>query len=362
MSKPKRPTLLAYLNGMPDVESTYPVLARLHQRGKVDVRAIVYSKLLRKEPRLPEAFQRFGFVPDAGSKLSMKLLYQRAIRKADAVLTIADPYHDTTTRKQRGTYMRKIGKQSLFLQHGAYQLGVNGALVEGEMDYYSKKLLFWEPLGENRALFAPGVTDRVSVVGFTKQNVLAPRDWGEEVTAWKNRYPRRLLICQSFRWGKGRYDADDISHFYGLIEEIIERNPDLGIIVRSHRGKVRRNHRSHDQELTAKYDNVLLSHYYSGPLAKATIQDTLDLCHAMVSPTSTTVLDCIYAGKPAAVFAENLEIFAELPQIDGPDALQAFLSQIETPGPEQEQVRDRFGKLDENLDRAAQEIEAALSA
>ena len=72
----KRPQLLAYLNGMPDVESTYPVLERLHKRGKVDVRAIVYSKLLRNETRLPDAFATHGLVPQASSKLRMKLLFQ----------------------------------------------------------------------------------------------------------------------------------------------------------------------------------------------------------------------------------------------------------------------------------------------
>lgn len=356
----KLPVLLAYLNGMPDVESTYPVLARLHQRGRIAVRAIVYSKLLRKEPRLRTAFQKFGFMPETGSKLSMKLLYQKDIRDADAILTIADPYRDTTTRKQRGAYIRKIGKKSVFLQHGAYQLGVNGTLDGKKMNYYSDKLLFWEPAGINHALFTPGVANRISVVGFTKKNVLTPRDWGPEVQAWKAKYPRRLLICQSFRWGNGRYDSQDISHFYNLIKEITRKNPDLGIIVRSHRGKVRRNHRSYDRDLTAKYDNVLLSQYYSGPLARTTIQDVLGLCHAILSPTSTTVLDSIYAGKPAAVFAERLNIFSELPQIDSVDALQAFLTQIEAPGPEQERIRKRFGDLENNLDRAAAEIESVL--
>lgn len=355
------PVLLAYLNGMPDVESTYPVLARLHARGKVRVRAFVYSKLLRKETRLRAAFEAQGFLPQAASKIRMKLLYQRDIRAADAVLTIADPLWDTTTRKQRGGYMRKIGQTSIFLQHGAYQLGVNGPLTEGPMPYYSQKLLFWEPLAENRALFAADVPERVEVVGFTKQNILPPPRWSAEVEAWRARYPRRVLVCQSFRWGNGRYSDEDIAQFYDLIDTVIARNPDLGIVIRSHRGKVRANHRAQDKALQARHPNVLFSHYYSGPLAKATIHDALDLCHAMVSPTSTTVLDCIYSGKPAAVFAENIAVFADLPQIDGPEAFEAFLRQIDSPGPEQAAILTRFGAFERNLDRAAEAIEATLA-
>lgn len=201
----KRPQLLAYLNGMPDIESTYPILARLHARDKIQVRAIVYSKQLRKEPRLPEAFRRHGFIPESGSKLSMKLFFKRAIDESDAVLSIADPLWDSTTRKQRGTYIRKIGKPSIWLQHGAYQLGVNGPLIDEPMSYYSERLLFWERLGDNRTLFTPDVLKKINVVGFTKQNILPTRSWGPEVEAWKTRYPRRLLVCQSFRWGNGRF-------------------------------------------------------------------------------------------------------------------------------------------------------------
>jgi hypothetical protein len=357
----KRPQLLAYLNGMPDVESTYPVLERLHKRGKVDVRAIVYSKLLRNETRLPDAFAAHGLVPQASSKLRMKLLFQRDIRKSDAVLTIADPFWDSTTRKQRGTYMRKIGKPSIFLQHGAYQLGVNGSLTEGKMPYYSEKLLFWEALGANRSIFVDDVISKVEVVGFVKQNILPERTWPAEVTAWKARYKRRLLVCQSFRWGKGRYHKDDIQSFYDLIETVVKRNPDLGIIIRPHRGKVRQNHRNYDKYLQDKYPSVLFSKYHSGPLAKATIHDTLALCDAMVSPTSTTVLDCVYAGKPAAVFDEGLDIFPGLMQIADADGLERFLDQIDRPGPEQAQLITRFGTFTDNLDRAAESIERHLS-
>ena len=354
------PTLLAYLNGMPDVESTYPVLARVHARGRLKVKALVYSKLLRKERRLTEAFKAHGFMPQPASKLRMKLLYQRDIRRAGAVLTIADPFWDTTTRKQRGTYIRKIGQQCIYLQHGAYQLGVNGPLVDHPQNYYSQKLLFWEPLGENRALFTPDVPEKIEVCGFTKQNILPPATWGPELTDWTSRYPRRLLVCQSFRWGGGRYSADHIQHFYDLMDAMLTRHPDLGIIIRSHRGKVRKNHRALDKALADKHPNVMFSHYYSGPLAKATIHDAIDLCDAMVSPTSTTVLDCIYCGKPAAVFAENVSVFSELPQIGDLAGLEAFVASIGKPDPVMDAVRARFGDFDNNLTRAAEIIEAQV--
>jgi len=356
----KKPQLLTYLNGMPDIESMYPVLARLHARGKINVRAFVYSKQLRKETRLSEAFQSYGFIPELGSKLSIKFFFQKAMREADAVLSISDPLWDSPSRKRRANYLFKLNKPCIFLQHGAYQLGVNGRLTDGDMNYYSKKLLFWEPLAENRDLFADGVTDRTEIVGFTKQNILPMRKWSAEVEAWKAKYPRRLLVCQSFRWGHGRFTKDSIKQLYDLIEDIIARDPDIGIVIRSHRGKTRKNHKYHDNRLEKKYPNILFSRYYSGLLAKATIHDALDLCHAMISPTSTTVLDCAYSGKPAAVFDEGLKFFPDLPQINDAQDVESFLKQIDEPGPEQGALIKRFGQFDENLDRASAAIEDLL--
>ena len=64
---------------MPDVESIYPILARLHKRGHIRVKALVYSKLMKKEPRLYDAFKAFEFIPELSSKLRMKLFYKKDI-------------------------------------------------------------------------------------------------------------------------------------------------------------------------------------------------------------------------------------------------------------------------------------------
>lgn len=352
--------LLAYLNGLPDVEALYPVLARLHQRNLVEVRALAAPKLLRNEPRLKEAFARHGLAPTSASKFRMKLNYRRDIRAADAVLSIADPRWDTAARRHRSAYIAKRGQTNIFLQHGAYQMGVNVPWTAAAMPYYSQKLLFWEGLGKDSALFEPETAARIETVGFTKQNLLAPFSQSVALKEWVARYPKRLLVCQSFRWGKGRYSSDHIDHFYAMMDDALSRHPDLGIIIRSHRGKVRKNHRAHDQALAAKHPNVLFSHFYNGPLAKASIHDAIELCDAMISPTSTTVLDCIYAGKRAAVFDEDLPLFAGLQQISDIASLEVFLNSIAAPDPSHAFVKARYGEIDHNLTRAAEAIERQM--
>jgi len=351
-----KPTLLCYLNGMPDVESQYPVLAAINRRGKINLEIIVYKKLMRKEPRLQAAFEDFGCIPKLGSKLEMKLAFFRAINRCDAILTIADPNRDTTTRSQRSWYAKLIEKPTIFLQHGAYQVGVNAGYEATPLSYYSQKLLLWEQLDPLQTVIAVNSYNRAEAVGFTKKSVLPIKAWSEDFLEWRAGYARCLLVCQSFRWGGGRFEKSDVDNFYNLVSDLANRNPDLGIIIRSHRGKVRKNHKQHDKELERRHSNVIFSRQYSGPMKGASIQDALSLCDAMISPSSTTVLDCIYSGKPAAVFDEGLSIFSELNQINTVSDIEAFLED-----PNQNLLMDRlvnrFGQLEENLERAAEVIE-----
>ena len=355
-----KPTLLTYLNGLPDVESIYPILVTLNNREKINIKIIVYSKLLRKEPRLIDAFINENLIPEKGSKFSMKLAFWSEIKNADAILTIADPNNDTTTRKQRGVYMKKISKKSIFLQHGVFQVGVNKEIEVGKpLDYYSSKLLLWDWKDTGLAISESSL-NRSNIVGFIKKRILKPKIYENSISEWVKNFPYRLLICHSFRWGRERYTDSDIYKFYNMVEELVKRNPHLGIIIRSHRGKFRRSHRKIDRKLEKKYPNILFSSHYHGPLAGTTIHDVIDLCDAMISPTSTTVLDCIYQKKPAAIFNEGLAIFRELPVIDGIDDIESFLETVKSESYNFEKIYSRFGDMEENLNRAAEIIENEL--
>lgn len=359
----KEPTLLTYINGMPDFESLFPVLARLAGRGRLRLDTVVYSGLLRKEPRVAPAFAAAGIVPRVASKARMKLWFMAEISAADAILTVSDPMMDTPSRRHRSRYIRWTGTPAIFLQHGVYQVGVNATRQKAPMRYYSDPLLFWEDLGENRALFVPETAAHVRNVGFTKRDMLAPRVWDDPALAgWLARHPRRLLVCQSFKWGRGRYGDDHIAHFYDLMAAFLARNPQTGVIIRSHRGKTRASHAAHDRALSQDHANVVFSQSGAGPLQGTTIHDVIALCDAMVSPVSTTVLDSLYAGKPAAVFAEDAPFFADLPQISDLPSLEAFAARPHAHAAQMDAIRAHYGTLDDNLTRAAQAIEERMIA
>ncbi len=197
-----KPTLLTYLNGLPDIESIYPILVTLNNRAKINIKVIVYSKLLRKEPRLVEAFQKNNLFPIMGSKFSMKFAFWKDINKADAVLTISDPNFDTITRKQRSYYIKKTHKKSIFVQHGVYQIAVNKEPIPGQsINYYSSKLLLWESMKE-RVGISDASKNKSSVVGFVKKRLIKPLQYNNYIKLWQTRYRQKLLICHSFRWGR----------------------------------------------------------------------------------------------------------------------------------------------------------------
>ena len=111
------------------------------------------------------------------------------------------------------------------------------------MHYHSSRLLLWEPLAKNRELFDSETQSKVMTVGFTKKDILPRPAINETTQEWLDKFKIKILVCQSFRWGFGRHDANSIDHFYDILNQFLSRNKHIGIIVRSHRGKIRRNHR-----------------------------------------------------------------------------------------------------------------------
>ena len=113
----------------------------------------------------------------------------------------------------------------------------------------------------------------------------------------------------------------------------------------------------HDKSMRANHDNVLFSYQRSGPLAKYSIQDVVDLCDGMISPVSTTVLDALYMDKPVAIFEEGISFFNTLPRVDSLESLESFIKSIGDNNPVYTEVTQHFGNIDDNLTKACAAIE-----
>lgn len=355
-------TVLCYLNGQPDFEALYPLLARLNKRGNIRVEAKIRAKLIAQEPRISACCEMHEFWPKAVSKFAMKFLYRGDYLRADAVLTLNDPLWEQASRRHRANLVRKHQKKSIFVQHGVYQLAVNAPRKEGLTDYYSQLLLFWEWGTQNEVVLSEDAQNRVQTSGFLKAPVLDTKQIQARWAARLAKYRKVVLVCQSFKWAGDRFDVDSVTRFYALLDQFLSAHPDIFVILRSHRGKTRRNHKSHDNDLKKKFANISFSQSGEGELGSATIQDALSISDCLISPVSTTVLDAAFMNKPVAIWDEGNALFPELTTISTLDHFSDFV--LETSGSDAGlvQLQRRFGKLDENLDKAAAQIERFMQS
>ncbi len=84
------------------------------------------------------------------------------------------------------------------------------------------------------------------------------------------------------------------------------------------------------------------------------MHDVLDLADLTISTASTAILDSLYSGRMAAVFRNEHPVFQDLPDIEtAEDALRFLDAPAQQAG---DALLGRFGEVDANLDRAADEI------
>lgn len=355
-----KPTLLAWLDGMPEVENLYPLLNLLHARGHIHVTALISRRVMGHEPRLRECFTG-GLKPVPATTWRMKRFTARDMGRATAVIGLSDPAHDRSAKVKRSARVLAANMPSIFLQHGALQMGVNVPWPNTPpMDYAAKRLLLWAP-GQGEAATLTGKTlSRAITTGFTKAPILPPRRIAPDLAKWVAAHPRRLLICHSFRWSGDRYGAGDIRNFYDMLEGFLKNHPQTGVILRPHRGKTRREHSDLDTNLVSKHPNLLISREKSGVLKRASILDTLALTDAMITPESTTVLDAIYAEKPVALTDANPRLFTGLPRILDAASLADFAQNPNIAAPACTAIRARYGDVQTNLITAAKAVESAI--
>lgn len=354
------PKLGVFVNGIPDFENLYHLLWRLKARGNVDLRVYSTTGLLRMDPRTRALFARAQLDPVVRPNRVLKwpIWYRRALKGLDAALSLGDPLNDQSNHGHRTAHMAEIGLPTIYFQHGVIQEDLTYRKHDRAIDFHSALIFLFEALGENRALFAPGVTDRMHVSGFLKKATLPPRLPTPAFEAELAQYRQRLLFCHSFRWA-GRYSGADIDAFYEMIETFARAYPDVAVIIRAHRGKRRGAYSEHDKRLQAAVDNVYFSYQHTGPLKGMMMSDVVALSDVIVSTASTALLDALYEGRPTGVYLNESEKFVDLPQVSDAAGLAALSLGGFSDG--MRRVLARYGDVDANIDLACELIEAYLA-
>ena len=353
-----RPVLGAFLNGVPDVENLFPILQPLHDRGRVALQLFVTTGLWRRERRARTLLRASG-IPlrlRPNRLLKAPFYYRRLFGQVDGMLVIRDPKIDMSVFRDRVRAIADYKLPTIWVQHGVVQFRVAYSPDDSPTEFHSDPILYWEDAANHTALLAPDVLPRILVTGFTKRPVFPVCQPPERVRRELARYRKRVLFCHTFRGET--HDITDIRWCYELIREFCRANPDVLVIVRPHRGKVRKAYNMHDTALGRDVPNVMFSLQHSGPLRGLNMNDALHLADCMVSTPSTAVLDSLFKGLPTAVIACNSPQLARLPALTDLASFQSFLDGGLTP--EMERMRNHYGSFERNIALACDAIEERM--
>jgi hypothetical protein len=341
-----------FLHGLPDYEALFPLACHLAARG-VPVNCFGASAAPRREPRLR------GLV--AKAPVPVRLIPNRLLKRfsglwlkpGDVPVVLADPAYDRSATGRRGQHILRHGIDSIFVQHGVIQTHVNYPLdMADPQPFHSALLLLYGP-PQGATAITEEARGRARQVGFLKRPLFAPRPPSPAFRQLQSGFARTVLLCHSFRW-QARYSGSEIESYYSFVRQIAGARPDHLFILRGHRGKARAMHREKDAELLRAVPNVVLSNAHSGPLKAMDMHDVLDLADLTISTASTAILDSLYRGRMAAVFRNEHPVFQDLPNIETAEDALRFLDA--PPQQAGDALLGRFGEVDANLDRAADEI------
>ena len=362
-----KPTVGVFLFGVPEFETLYHLLKRLHERGKLNLKIILPSSLCRREPRVLTLLNEAQLPHQVLHSKVIKYFYWGCFRGLNAELGISDPFMDDRhAHKRRNRYLIKINLPTIFFQHGVIQYPLNSgnplhcSLLPEKIDFYSTAAFLMEYLTQTQQkYYTDSALARIEISGFIKKPCFPPKSLPSSTASQLSKYDTRLLICHSLR--SNEFDKEEIQPFYSMLEKFANDNPQIGVIVRPHRGKRRKRYEAHDRKLEKNTSNVYFMYHHHGSLKQMSITDALSITDMMISTPSTAILDAIYMEKPAAVCLNNHTIFDCLPQIVDADSINKFISDSRENQQGADQLVARYGYLDDNIENTCLKVEKIIS-
>lgn len=356
---PNKKRLLCVVPHSPAFDSCFPLMERLHQRGRVEPFILLGPRLRQVEPRARQAIEAAGMPFRPVSLLGQEVGSLLDIARADAVLTHSDPRAYGGKYRLRDRLMRGQDRQVIFVQHGMVQAGLHYAGPKPTWTFHAQKMLVWTPLPDPQAAFfgAP-VADRLAVTGLIKTNRLA--EWPDmaALRAEFSGFRKRLLICHNFGFESHLHGAASQTAAFAAWDEAARAMPDTLLILRGHRGRRHPATQAAMEALVSRHRNVMLSERHAGLMRMSTINDVMAVCDAVISHPSTVILDAVYDVKPIALHGTPTAETACLPRADTAAEIVAFVqgADLTAAAP----IRAVYGDIAHNLDIAAETVETHM--
>lgn len=345
-------SLVFFLPGVPDFEALFPVFSTLMSRHNLPAKVYTNGTVLRREPRLRTLLRPYHSNIRVYPNRFLKFFPSFWIRPGDVVVSLIDPRLDNGPHRRISKALIQQKNPTIFVQHGVSQNYLTAG--QGPFSYISDCLLLYEPL-RSPTLVQTKPSAQVHSVGFLKHPLFdesyPPRDFNRLLPYL--RYPQRILLCQSFR-GNPEENSKYIHDYYDLLEAFAQRNINMLLMVRSHRGISHNLYDQREESLAKKSSNVLLINRRHAPIGHHCLTDLLHFATHTVSTLSTAILDSVYMNRPTAVFGDCGPFFTNLPRIRQLADLEAFASAHSPEG--LAETVEHYGDVRKNLDSASDQI------
>ena len=115
-----RKKILLIVPHMPAFDSCMPLMIRLHQRGKVDVKIIINHRIIKIDARLEHALKAWGVPYEVKSLPRIELFSWLQIARSNFILTHSDPVAYGGKFRPRDNFMKVLKKYCFYSTwHGA---------------------------------------------------------------------------------------------------------------------------------------------------------------------------------------------------------------------------------------------------
>ena len=353
-------TLGAFFTGDAEFQTFHGTLARLKQRGNLNLRTMAYSRFLRQQPHCKEFFHHADLQPTIQLKRIFEWFPKHWLKDIDALLVIQDPLRDSKNPR-RCRYITENNFTTIHLGHSVVpERYIQRRILNASelLEYHSSLIFQYEELPEGQLIYSTETLAKMQRSGIIKKFHITPE--ASKYADMLATFQKTMLFTHEFRT-QGRFSSIQILEYFQMVKTFAGENPNIALIMRPHRGRAKEWHKKFDTEIQKKYSNVFFSNHKSGLFKGALVNDLLKVSHALVSTSSTAIVDACYMDVPVAVTLNDDRNFNELPQVNDINSLRQFVSDPDAYNDSYAKFRSHYGDIDHNIERTCEYIEHFVS-
>lgn len=309
----RRPTVLAFIDLVQDVDVMAPVLVALKADGRFGIRICVSRWLERESPRTGALLDELGFRFSYVRRRDVIEGRTPSLRGLDAVISASESTHEAHLAAYALARRAKTaGLRTYALQHGFENAGLFG--VEAEAVRFASQTIFcWFPAGAAPADLPDETRAKLVHVGRPSPS---PRPPAAEARTYD------VGVFENLHWD--RYSDADRHAFRSGLLAMARALPHIRILLRPHPAGGWSDHAlGHELAQMRNISRLGAAEARHRPDSGAQVLEGLG---RVITTPSTVALDAAQAGKPVCLAVFGGAPYAPLPVLDSPQAWTAFAS------------------------------------